>query len=176
MSKESVKVNASDEEDDVQLSPKEVLFEQMDYFRAKATALGNKIAKHLKEGGHAQELVQLYKVMLTLRKDTVDIAAKLAPFEHAKLSSVEIKAEIEHRFVIRAPIVARDTAEFLRMVNKDGVAPITTSDGVPTSGDNMFNQIPTLNNIPKFNINNRFPDNIKFSSSDDDEDERAQPV
>jgi hypothetical protein len=109
------------------LTPKEVLFEQMYFFRDKASDMGLRIAEYLKtEGGRGLELVQLYKHMTLLRKELVDIAHKLAPFEHAKLESVEVKSEVEHRFVVRSPPTSPDVGSFMKLVGKPYEVPILT--------------------------------------------------
>ena len=40
--------------------------------------------------------------MITL-KELLRRASKLAPYTHPKLEAIEVKSEVEHRFVIRAP-------------------------------------------------------------------------
>ena len=126
-------VNADDnvapiEDPDDKPSPKEVLFEQMYFYRTKAIKIGRLIAKYLKEEeGRGQELVALFKHLTTLKKEIVEVASKLAPYEPAKLESIEVKAAIEHKFVIRAPIVASTTQEFLKSVNKKPKPPIASS-------------------------------------------------
>ena len=47
--------------------------------------------------------------MLENKERLIDVASKLAPYEHAKLQSVEVKAKVEHRFVVRAPQPIKDT-------------------------------------------------------------------
>jgi len=131
------------EDPDAKPTPKEVLFEEMYFYRKKAIKIGRLIAKYLKEeGGRGQELVALYKHMTNLKKDIVDVATKLAPYEHAKLESIELKAEIEHKYVIRAPMVAATTQDFLKLVGRQDKAPVMTNainDGLHNPKDDIRN-------------------------------------
>lgn len=108
------------------VTPRSVLYEELIFYRDKANLLGNEIARILKEGNKSQGdlLYKLYKLMLDNKSMLIEIAAKLAPYEHAKLESVEVKATVEHRFVIRVPEKAKDTKAWLENCGQEVQAPI----------------------------------------------------
>lgn len=108
-------------------TPREILYEEMYFYKFKANKLGNEIARIIKEGEKARGdlLFQLYKLMLENKETLVEIAAKLAPYEHAKLQSVEVKSEVKHSFVIRAPEVTKDTNTWLAASGQEITEPVT---------------------------------------------------
>lgn len=118
-----------EKEKNTRLQPREVLYEEMIFFREKANKLGNEIAKIIKEGPKARGdiLFQLYKIMLENKDKLIDVASKLAPYEHAKLQSVEVKAQVEHRFVVRAPEPIKDTSSWLKAIGHDDKEPVTSN-------------------------------------------------
>lgn len=58
----------------------------------------------------------LFKKYAESTELVVKCAEKLAPYESARLQSIEVKSEVEHRFVIRAPEVAKSSEEWFKQV------------------------------------------------------------
>lgn len=100
------------------ITPKEVLYEQLLYYRDEAIKQGNRIAAILRgeEKLRGDLIFQLYKLQLKNREMLIEIATKLAPYIHPRLESVEVKGEMEHKFVIRAPLPIKDTKTWLAEV------------------------------------------------------------
>lgn len=56
-----------------------------------------------------------YKEMTSAQAMAIDCAHKLAPYEHAKLESMEIKQTVEHRMVMRAPAKIANVEEWAKI-------------------------------------------------------------
>ena len=114
------------------ITPREVLYDEMVFFRDKAIILGNKIASLLRAEGTPRgvELFQLFKLMVENKERLVDIATKLAPYEHAKLASLDVKQETTVNFVIRAPAVVANTNDWIAMTDGAGKNNIIENDNV----------------------------------------------
>lgn len=108
-------------------TPREVLYDEMIFYHQKAVPMGNEIARIIKEGGKARGdlLFELFKIMCENKKMAVEVASKLAPYEHAKLQSLEVKSTSEHRFVIRAPERLESSEVWLKSAGKENTEPLT---------------------------------------------------
>lgn len=114
------------QEEQKKIEPRDVLYEQLYFYRNEANKLGMKIAEILKNEPKARGdlLFNLYKIMMDNRKLLIDVATKLAPYEHPKLESIEVKSQVEHRYVIRAPNQIKTTGDWLKSVGREDQAPI----------------------------------------------------
>jgi len=112
---------------DQAVTPRTVLYEELVFYREKANLLGNKISEILKgeTKSRGDLLFQLYKLMLENKKMLIEVASKLAPYEHAKLESIEVKSTVEHRYVIRVPESNKNTQEWFTTIGRETKTPIT---------------------------------------------------
>ena len=138
------------------ITPRGVLYEELSFYRDKANKIGNQIGELLKtsDKSHGDLLFQLYKLMLKNKEMLVDVAAKLAPYEHAKLESVEVKSTIEHRFVIRAPQQIVDKSKWLEACGVEDTSVITV--------DHKPKLLAAMDHIPK----KTFADSKKISDAE----------
>lgn len=113
-------------EDDMNLDPLQVLQEQMVFYRSKSLVIAEMIVTKIKEDKNfrGDQLVALYKQMSRAREMTIKVASELAPYRKPKLQSVEIKSDVEHRFVIRAPDPINTTGEWLKSAGVVDTTPI----------------------------------------------------
>lgn len=96
--------------------PRDVLRDTMLFYDTQAKDIIADIILRLKEEqmrGTASELALMYKKFSECTQIAIDCASKLAPYEHPKLESIEVRKELTHRFVIRAPTVMPDEKEWL---------------------------------------------------------------
>ena len=96
--------------------PREVLRDLMNFYDKQAKDVIVEIISRLKEcpsRGTASELAFMYKKFSECADIAIRCAEKLAPYEHPKLESIEVKKELTHRFVLRAPPATIDTKEWL---------------------------------------------------------------
>lgn len=56
-----------------------------------------------------------YKQGEAAQERAIDCAHKLAPYDHAKLESIEVKSTVEHRMVMRAPQKIANVDEWARI-------------------------------------------------------------
>jgi hypothetical protein len=56
-----------------------------------------------------------YKELTECQNRAIDCAHKLAPYEHPKLESMEVKQTIEHRMVMRAPQKILDVDQWAKL-------------------------------------------------------------
>lgn len=61
------------------------------------------------------QLKYWYSEMVKASERAIDCAHKLAPYEHAKLESMEVKQTIEHRMVMRAPTKIKSVEEWAKI-------------------------------------------------------------
>lgn len=61
------------------------------------------------------QLKYWYNEMVKASERAIDCAHKLAPYEHAKLESMEVKQTIEHRMVMRAPTKIKSVEEWAKI-------------------------------------------------------------
>lgn len=61
------------------------------------------------------QLKQLYILMNKAGEVAIDCAHKLAPYQSPKLESIEVKNQVEHRFVIQAPNKVKSIDEWAKM-------------------------------------------------------------
>src|SRR4029077_12319893 len=61
------------------------------------------------------QIKQLYMLMNKAGEVAIDCADKLAPHQSPKLESIEVRNQVEHRFVIRSPEKAKSIEEWAKM-------------------------------------------------------------
>jgi hypothetical protein len=99
----------------VQRKAIDVLYEKMIYYNDKAIPLHCRITELLTQtGANPSLIVQLYKKLHELNILVIDCASKLAPYQSAKLQTIEVKSKVEHKFVIAAPMPQKDSQTWLK--------------------------------------------------------------
>lgn len=95
-----------------------VLQEAMIFHDKKAKFIITQIIKLLKEDKKQRGdlMALMYKKFSEATAIAIDCANKLAPYESAKLSSIEVKTQIEHRFVLRAPSQAKNNEDWFSQI------------------------------------------------------------
>ena len=114
----------------------DVLYNKMVFYNQEANEMGLKIWELLKQGDKARgdKLADMYKAMMRINDLAIECATKLAPYQSAKLESVEVKKTVEHRYVIRAPAQLKSVQDWSQQVKLEALPP------------------PVLRNTPKPNI------------------------
>lgn len=99
-------------------SPKTVLQDKMLFYDEVARGILEKIVEALKADARPRGdlLAMMYKKMNECDKIAIECAEKLAPYKHAKLSSIEVKKDIVHRFVIRTPTVIENQDKWMKTI------------------------------------------------------------
>src|SRR5262249_54571878 len=93
-------------DDDGEITPKSVLYDIMVESHIKGQALKDYLLERLKANNFsAAEIRIILKDWGCHLQRTIDTASKLLQFYHPKLESIDIKNEVEHKFVIRVPDV-----------------------------------------------------------------------
>ena len=82
--------------------------------------LATEICKKLKESSTSKgdKLVEMHKMMMRFNDIVIDCAAKLAPYQNAKLQSVTIDKKVTHRYVIQAPTPIQNKETWLEQVKE----------------------------------------------------------
>ena len=75
------------------------------------------------------EIRGLTQQLLKIDEFIVDIAHKLAPYQSPKLETIEVKNQIEHKFVLRAPTPIANVQDWMQKtgaekLNSDQINPI----------------------------------------------------
>ena len=65
------------------------------------------------------EKKELYQLMRRADDIVIDCAAKLAPYQTPKLESVEVKNQVEHRFVMQSPRKITTVDEWAKLTGAD---------------------------------------------------------
>ena len=103
----------------------DVLYRKMQYYNDDAMMIATEICKVLKDSptSEGKRLVEMHKMMMRFDDISIDCASKLAPYQSAKLQSLEINKKVTHRFVIQAPMVVKDNKEWLEQVSLTALPP-----------------------------------------------------
>lgn len=91
------------------------------FYDTKAKQLYAEVRKVLKEDNAAARgdlMAQMIKHMQKANDICIECAAKLAPYQSARLQSMEVKKNVTHRFVIQAPKPAETSASWLAEADK----------------------------------------------------------
>lgn len=99
----------------------DVLYEKMVFYDTKATSLGHQIVEIIKvsDKSRGDLLTQMFRTMVKFNDIVIDCANKLAPYQSAKMQSIEIRKETTHRFVVEAPKPAKNTKDWLNNIQAE---------------------------------------------------------
>jgi len=75
----------------------------MRLYHDKVPAILEKMVINARDKGSPAEAIKLAMHLKECTSLSSENAAKLAPYRHPKLESVDIRSEVEHRFVLRSP-------------------------------------------------------------------------
>lgn len=103
----------------------DILYKKMMFYDTSAMLMAKDICELLKDSAKARgdKLAEMFKHMMRFNDICIDCASKLAPYQSAKLESVEIKKKVEHSFVIRAPVAAPSSSKWLEQVQQTALPP-----------------------------------------------------
>lgn len=104
--------------------PRDVLRDMMIFYDTQAKDIIADIIIRLREDqqharGCAADLKAMYNRFSEAAEIAIRCAEKLAPYEHPKLESIEVKKELTHRFVLRAPAPVVDITGWLENAKKE---------------------------------------------------------
>lgn len=101
---------------DIRNRPKSVLREHMHAAHRLHGEICSAFIEKIKEINPKDPALKYwYKEMVEASARAIDCAHKLAPYEHPKLESMEIKQTIEHRMVMRAPTKMASVDEWAKI-------------------------------------------------------------
>jgi len=103
----------------------DVLHDKMVFYESRGTDLFVALKKELKDNGAARGdlLVALSKQIIHCNDMAVECAHKLAPYQNAKLQSIEVKKKVTHKFVIQAPKPSQDPEHWLQLAEQTKLLP-----------------------------------------------------
>ena len=108
---------------------RDVLYDAMVNFESKANKIVAVMIEMIKstQKSNYQELKILYTEFRRCSELACDYATKLAPYQSPKLESIEVKSEVEHRFVLRVPHQMKSVEEWAKLTgaNKIKIEDIT---------------------------------------------------
>lgn len=107
----------------------EILYDKMIFYHEKADEIAKVLIEMIEKGKTARGdlVVQIHKDMHRFNDIAIECASKLAPYQTPKLESVEVKQKITHKFVVKAPMVAQTTQEWLKQIQQP-LLPLHTTD------------------------------------------------
>lgn len=91
-----------------------------------------------------KSIIHAMKLIYDADKIAIECAIKLAPFQAPTLKSVEVKSKVEHRYVMRAPVTAKSTDEW---VKQTGASQSDKPDVVKTFGKVEMPKKLTINDL-----------------------------
>lgn len=93
---------------------RDVLYDAMVNFESKANKIIHVMIEMIKgqQKANYQELKVLYQEFRKCSELACEYASKLAPYQSPKLESIEVKSEIEHKYVIRVPHQMKNIEEW----------------------------------------------------------------
>ena len=95
------------------------LEEAMIFWHDEGIRIIKALIKNLNDEGMGRQAAEIAKIWRGVDDRWIEIAAKLAPYQSAKLSSIEVNKKIEKRFVIAAPSVVPDNKTWLEKVEQE---------------------------------------------------------
>jgi hypothetical protein len=82
----------------------DVLYTKMHVYDKEAKEILSFLIEQIKkQNANSSALKSMYQLMQKADDIAIDCAHKLAPYQDAKLATIEVRNKIEHRFVLRAP-------------------------------------------------------------------------
>lgn len=133
----------------------DMLYEAMLFWHSEGTRIIKALNHKLNMDGEGREAARLAAIWKNVDDRWIDIAAKLAPYQSPKLSSVETKTEVTVKHVVRPYTRAKDHAEFLARVTED--EKFLPKPQVVT---NLYND-HTIDDIEYENVNQENDDNSR---------------
>ena len=105
----------------VQHKAVDVLYEKMMFYHGKAYDIYASIKNVLMQSPDAGLLVALNRDMHKFNTLAIECATKLAPYQSQRLEALEIRQNVTHRYVIKAPMPDMDPSQWLQAagVNSD---------------------------------------------------------
>ena len=97
----------------------DLLYEAMFFWHGEGIRLIRDLRFALNSQSLGHEAANIAKIWKGVDDRWIDIAAKLAPYQSSKLSSMIIKKDETKRFVIEAPRVIADKQQWLELVAKE---------------------------------------------------------
>jgi hypothetical protein len=82
---------------------REVIEDLMIMWRKKIPPIVHLMIENATKQGKPIEALKLFNNLKEASEHALDAAAKLLPVQTPKLESIQVKSEVEHKFVIRAP-------------------------------------------------------------------------
>lgn len=116
----------------------DMLYEAMLFWREEGIKIIKELKYKLNSDGEGKLAAKLAMIWKDVDDRWIDIAAKLAPYQSAKLSSIEHKGGTIVRYIVEAPRRSKDNKEWLEQVEVDRLSlpkPIVISQQ-----DNSFDQ------------------------------------
>lgn len=93
----------------------DVLYKTMVAYDKEHKSILNYLIDQVKESNNnLAQLKQLYILMNKAGEVAIDCAHKLAPYQSPKLESIEVRNQVEHKFVIRAPAKFKSVEEWAK--------------------------------------------------------------
>lgn len=98
-----------------ELTPRDVFQHLLEDAFHNYKAIRELLVNKLKSSDSITEagMMRLLNKFGNISENTLDVASKYAPYCHAKLEAIEVKSEVEHRFVIRAPQKVKSVEEWM---------------------------------------------------------------
>lgn len=101
-------------------SAKAVMEQMLSHELPQFQILIRKIIEAIKDAGLASTAVKGYVSDLMKSEDLkLDLCSKLAPYQSAKLESIEVKSQVEHRMVMRAPARIESVSDWAKITGAE---------------------------------------------------------
>jgi hypothetical protein len=110
---EQTETEAPDKQDKPPLA-REVIEDLMIMWRKKIPPIVHLMIENATKQGKPIEALKLFNNLKEASEHALDAAAKLLPVQTPKLESIQVKSEVEHKFVIRAPAQMLDVDEWAK--------------------------------------------------------------
>jgi len=109
---------------------RDVLYDGMVNFETRAKQCLSVMIETIKNSQKSNyaELKILYQEFRKCQELAADYAHKLAPYQSPKLESIEVKSQVEHRYVMRVPHQMKSNDEWMKATgaSKTSLAEMTT--------------------------------------------------
>lgn len=104
----------------------DVLHRKMHVYDKEAKEILTYLISEMKaQNKNSPALKSLYQMMSKADEVAIECAAKLAPYQTAKLESIEVKSKIQHSFVIRAPQRIANLEDWQKITGATALPPDT---------------------------------------------------
>ena len=143
-----------------ELTPRQVLHYHMEEAHLRSIEVKELLLKKLKQDKVASpmEILRIVQKYGDNVERAIETASKLAPYYHPKLEAIEVKSEVQHKFVIRAPDQITNVDEWLKQTGAQRLKieqHVDSQDAKPREGetqedditeDEMLTLDPDINN------------------------------